>query len=218
MPSRMIHYLVVEEVAKQVEIENMNRFKLGSICPDMSVREDGSKQRTHFMEIHGDVKGCNWITFLSKYENKMKRDDLYLGIMCHIITDAIWFHDIMETQIRSKVEMKEAHRIMYQKGYADFHRLNYILKNEFGLVHQLEDDRNIQLDGLCMDLYDDVVQGLYQDFFEDPVAEKGELEIYTYDISLECIRLCIKECVNVISAFRKGEALIPPEKYYVPVR
>ena len=71
MPSRMIHYLVVEEVAKQVEIENMNRFKLGSICPDMSVREDGSKQRTHFMEIHGDVKGCNWITFLSKYENKI---------------------------------------------------------------------------------------------------------------------------------------------------
>ena len=82
MPSRMIHYLVAEEVAKQVEIENMNRFKLGSICPDMS------KHRTHFMEIHGDVKGCNWITFLSKYENKMKRDDLYLGIMCHIITDA----------------------------------------------------------------------------------------------------------------------------------
>ena len=35
MPSRMIHYLIAEKVAEQVKIENMNRFKLGSLCPDM---------------------------------------------------------------------------------------------------------------------------------------------------------------------------------------
>ena len=61
------------------------------------------------------------------------------------------------------------------------------------------------------------MQGLYQDFFEDPAAEKDELEVYTYDISLECIQLCIEECVNAIIAFRKGEELIHPEKYYVPI-
>ncbi len=62
MPSRMIHYLVEEEVAKQVEIKNRNRFKMGSICPDMSAREDGSKHLTHFMEIHGNRKGCNLVS------------------------------------------------------------------------------------------------------------------------------------------------------------
>ena len=218
MPARMIHYLVAEEVAKQVEIENINRFKLGSLCPDMSTREDGSKHVTHFMEIHGDVKGCNWITYLSKYREQVEKDDLYLGIMCHIITDAIWFHDIMDTQIRSKVGTKEERQALFLRGYADYHRLNYILKKEFMLQHQLEEDRNIGYDGLHLDLYDDVVQGLYQDFFVDPEAQKEELEIYTYDMSLECIRQCIKECVNVIDALRKGETLPAPERYYVPVR
>ena len=114
------------------------------------------------------------------------------------------------------MQSKEERQSMYQKGYADFHRLNYILRNEFGLVYHLEEDRNLELEGLHPELYDEVVQGLYQDFFDDPEAETDDLEVYTYDISLECIRLCIKECVNAITAFRKGEELIHPEKYYVP--
>ncbi len=217
MPSRMIHYLVAEEVAKQVEIKNKNRFKLGSLCPDMSTREDGSKHLTHFMEIHGDKKGCNWMTYLSRYGEKMRDDDFYIGVFCHIITDVVWFHDIMDTQIRSKVKNKEKSQKLFQKGYADYHRLNYILKKEFGLVHHLEEDKNLELEGLHMELYEEVVQGLYRDFFEDPPAEKEELEIYTYDISMACIHKCIEECVKAITAFRRGEEMISPEKYYVPV-
>ena len=38
MPPRMIHYLIAEKVAEQVKIENINRFKMGSLCPDMSCR------------------------------------------------------------------------------------------------------------------------------------------------------------------------------------
>ena len=216
MPSRMIHYLIAEKVAEQVKIENMNRFKMGSLCPDMSCREDSSKNRTHYLEVHGDKKGGNWMTFVSRYADKMKQDELYLGILCHLITDMVWFHEIMETQIRSEVQSKEERQSMYQKGYADFHRLNYILRNEFGLVYHLEEDRDLELEGLHPELYDEVVQGLYQDFFDDPVAEKDDLEVYTYDISLECVRLCIKECVDAITALRKGEELVHPEKYYVP--
>lgn len=218
MPSRMIHYLIAEKVAEQVKIENLNRFKIGSLCPDMSCREDSSKNCTHYLEIHCDKKGGNWMTFVSRYVNKMKQDELYLGVLCHLITDMVWFHEIMETQIRSKVKSKEERQAMYQKGYVDFHRLNYILRNEFGLVYNLEEDRNLELDGLHPELYDEVVHGLYQDFFDDPAAEKDDLEVYAYDISLECIRLCIKECVNAIEAFRKGEELVHPEKYYVPTR
>ncbi|MBR2401227.1 MAG: zinc dependent phospholipase C family protein [Lachnospiraceae bacterium] len=131
MPSRMIHYLVAEEVAKQVEIKNRNRFKIGSLCPDMSSREDESKHLTHFTEILGEKKGLNWLNFTSKYGEEMKRDDLYLGVLCHLITDGVWLHDVMNMQIRSEVKSREERQPLYQKGYADFHRLNYILKNEF---------------------------------------------------------------------------------------
>lgn len=217
MPARMIHYLVAEEVAKQVEIKNRNRFTLGSLCPDMSTREDGSKHRTHFMEMHGDKKGCNWMTYLSMYGEKMRDDDFYIGVFCHIITDVIWYHDIMDTQVRSKVKTKEERQALFIKGYEDYHRLNYILKKEFGLVHHLEEDRNLELEGLHPELYEDVVQGLYSDFFVDPPAEKEDLEIYTYEISLACIYKCIEECVNAVTAFRRGEEMISPGKYYVKV-
>ena len=47
MPSRMIHYLIAEQVAEQMKIKDINRFKIGSLCPDMSLHTDGSKNQTH---------------------------------------------------------------------------------------------------------------------------------------------------------------------------
>ena len=76
MPSRMIHYLVAERVAKEVSIRDKNRFKIGSLCPDMSARQDNSKSRTHYADVVGNRKGMNWIRFVHTYGEKMKTDDL----------------------------------------------------------------------------------------------------------------------------------------------
>ena len=218
MPSRMIHYLIAEQVAEQVKIKDMNRFKIGSLCPDMSLHTDGSKNQTHYFEIHGDSKGGNWLRFVEEYGDRMKQDDLYLGILCHLITDMIWFHEIMETQIRSKVKSKEERQEKYQQGYFDFHRLNYLLREAFDLRYELTEDRNIDFAGIHPELYDEVFDGLFKDFFLEPRAEREELAIYTYDITINCIRLCIEECVGAIRAVQKGEEVLNPETYFVPVR
>ena len=218
MPSRMIHYLVAEQVAEQVEIKNKNRFKIGSLCPDMSLHTDGSKNQTHYFEIHWDKKGGNWVRFVAEYGELMKQDDLYFGILCHLITDMIWFHEIMETQIRSKVKSKEERQEKYQAGYTDFHKLNYLLREEFDLRYELREDRNIDFAGLHPELYDEVFDGLFKDFFFEPKAEKEELAIYAFDITIGCIRLCIKECSGAIRDFRDGRELLHPERYFVPVR
>jgi len=218
MPSRMIHYLIAEQVAEQVKIKDKNRLKIGSLCPDMSLHTDGSKNQTHYFEIHGDSKGGNWLRFIEEYGDRMRQDDLYLGILCHLITDMIWFHEIMETQIRSKVKSKEERQEKYRAGYTDFHKLNYLLREEFDLRYELTEDRNIEFAGLHPELYDEVFDGLFKDFFLEPRAEKEELAIYTYDITIDCIRLCIKECVDAIRAIQKGEGMLNPETYFVPVR
>jgi len=218
MPSRMIHYLIAEKVAEQVEIKNKNRFKIGSLCPDMSLHTDSSKHQTHYFEIHGGKKGGNWLRFVAEYGEQMKQDDLCLGVLCHLITDMIWFHEIMETQIRSRVKSKEERQEKYQEGYKDFHRLNYLLREAFDLRYELEEDRNIEFAGIHPELYDEVFDGLFKDFFLEPKAAKEDLAIYTYELTLACISLCIKECVSAINAFRNGEELIKPEKYFVPVR
>jgi len=218
MPSRMIHYLIAEQIAEKVKIKDMNRFKIGSLCPDMSLHTDGSKNQTHYFEIHGNKKGGNWMRFVDEYGEKMKQDDLYLGILCHLITDMIWFHEIMETQIRSKVNSKEERQAKYLKGYDDFHRLNYLLREEFDLRYELLEDRNIDFVGIHPEIYDEVFDGLFKDFFFEPKATKKELTVYTYDITIKCIELCVTECVAAIRAFRKGKELSDPETYFVPVR
>lgn len=218
MPSRMIHYLIAEKITEQLPIADINRFKIGSLCPDMSRHDDGTKNITHFFEVHGDKKGGNWLTYLARYGEKAQKDDLYLGILCHLLTDAIWFHEVMEPSVRAKVKSKEERWEKYQFGYVDFHRLNYILRKEFGLIYELAEDRNIELEGIHAELYDEVFGGLYRDFFEETPATKEELTIYTYDMTMACIELCVKECVGAIAALRNGEELINPEKYYVPVR
>ena len=215
MPSRMIHYLIAEKVAAQITIENRNRFIIGSLCPDMSLHTDGSKKQTHYFETHGDKKGGNWLRFVDRYREQMKEDDLYLGILCHLITDGIWFHEVMDKQIRFKVKNKEERHAKYQEGYIDFHRLNYILRKEFDLRYQLEEDRNIDFIGLHPELYDEVFDGLFKDFFLELPAQKENLQIYVYDITMDCIGICIEECVRAIQAFRKEQELPDPSKYFV---
>lgn len=218
MPSRMIHYLVAEQVAKEIPIGDLNRFKIGSLCPDMSTRQDDSKHRTHYADIAGDRKGMNWRRFVNTYGEKMKTDDLYLGVLCHLITDGIWFHEVMEPQVRSKFVSKEKRQEMYNYGYSDFHRLNYIFREEFGLRYELKEDRNIDLDGVHPELYDDVIGALYGDFYEEPSATKEELMVYPYDMAVACIEKCVAECVEAIRAFYEGKEMASPERYYVPVR
>jgi hypothetical protein len=214
----MIHYLVAEQVAKAVPIRDKNRFKIGSLCPDMSTRQDDSKHRTHYSDIVGDRKGMNWKRFVNTYGEKMKEDDLYLGVLCHLITDGVWFHEVMEPQIRSKVSSKEERQKMYNYGYSDFHRLNYILREEFGLNYELYEDRDIELDGLHPELYDDVIGALYKDFYEEPPATKEELAVYPYDMAVVCIEKSVSECVEAIRAIYEGKEMDSPERYYVPVR
>lgn len=218
MPSRMIHYMVAEQVARELPMRDLNRFKIGSLCPDMSTRADGSKHRTHYADIVGDVKGMNWLRFVDAYRERMKEDDLYLGVFCHLITDGVWFHEIMEPRIRAKCTSKAERQKMYNCGYSDFHRLNYILREEFKLQYELSEDRNIELDGLHPELYDDVVGALYGDFYEEQLATKEELTVYPYEMAIACIETCVEECVSSISAFFEGNKIPSPERYYVPVR
>lgn len=130
----------------------------------------------------GAVKGMNWRRFVNTYGEKMKTDDLYLGVLSHLITDGVWFHEIMEPQVRSEYVSKEERQKMYE---------------EFGLEYELKEDRNIELDGLHPELYDDVIGALYGDFCEEPPAAKEEPEV-------ACTELCIAECVTEEIAEGKG--------------
>ena len=75
MAQRTIHYLFAEIISQQVEIEDKNRFLLGSVLPD-AYCDVKNRDITHFMvrEEHG--KYVNFQVFFEKYYDKIKTDDL----------------------------------------------------------------------------------------------------------------------------------------------
>ncbi len=60
--------------------------------------------------------------FAERYQEQILTNDFVLGYYCHLIQDAVWFHDIVDTNIRCYVgdEKKQA----YRRGYRDYERLN----------------------------------------------------------------------------------------------
>ena len=136
MASRMLHYVMARELLQKLKIKDKNRFLVGALLPDASSHQDGSYDTAHFYEeAEREVlcKGINWRRFAEKYGDILWTDDMCQGYLCHLIMDAVWFHDVADRYVRTYPYPKR--RDMYQKGYEDFNRLNMILRKQYGLIN-----------------------------------------------------------------------------------
>ena len=116
MASRMLHYVIANEVPNKIAI---------------SSHSDSSYFKAQFQDWSEDrnMKGINWSIFEKKYEKELLCDSLYLGYLCHLITDAIWFKRMIDKYVR--IHPKKD-RIQYIKqGYDDFRNMNFILVKEY---------------------------------------------------------------------------------------
>ena len=99
MASRIIHIIVGLRVAEQITLTTPDRFFFGNILPDCVDSPGGRNDRkaySHFWDYNTDqkTKGQNWQLFWDKYRNH-ERDELYLGYVCHLVTDAVWVQEII---------------------------------------------------------------------------------------------------------------------------
>lgn len=125
MASAIIHYVIANSLLNRIDVNNKNHFVIGSsLGPDASSHEDGSYDIAHFLSFsqEGTRKGIHWKHFAERYQEQILTNDFVLGYYCHLIQDAVWFHDIVDTNIRCYVgdEKKQA----YRRGYRDYERLN----------------------------------------------------------------------------------------------
>ncbi|MDF2543854.1 MAG: hypothetical protein K0S47_3572 [Herbinix sp.] len=125
MASRLLHYLIAEEIAKTNSQIYRDRFIYGSLLPDLSLHEDGSYDRAHYGEYSAEnkTKGINWHKFRNKYYHAMRMDSLYLGYICHLIMDALWFSKIADKYIR--IHPYPERKEYYQKSYEDYKVLQF---------------------------------------------------------------------------------------------
>ena len=127
MASSMMHYIISNQILKKYPDVDNNKFLFGAtLGPDASSHDDGTYDIAHFGSVENDKKGIDWQKFEQKHGDKMLEDGFYLGYWCHLIQDAVWFHDVVDKYVR--VFEGEKKKECYQKGYRDYGRLNYLLQ------------------------------------------------------------------------------------------
>ena len=220
MASRMLHYILAVEIANKVSISDMNRFVIGSLIPDASSHDDGSYDIAHFGDMvkdNGNIKkGINWNLFECKYKKELEEDTLYMGYLCHLIADAIWFNRIADRYIRI---YPKKDRIYYiKKGYEDFQKLNTLLREKYFVSCPSMQISNIDIEEIRTNLVENLIQELNKDFEAHMPCDKRELEVYPYEAIIEFIDESVSMCVKEINALRNNENGVNPYAYYTEPR
>ncbi len=100
MPSWAIHLRVAEELAKNMQVEERQRFLLGNLLPDVNVGyliNPVSKKIPYSVTHYGKIETYDGKTrefpdykgFRQRYEKKMN-DPIMLGYLAHLATDFYW--------------------------------------------------------------------------------------------------------------------------------
>lgn len=138
MASAIIHLAVAKTLEKDLEIENLKDYYLGSIAPDIAKQIGETKHKSHFL-INTSDDIPNIKMFTDKYSN-FKNNSFDLGYFIHLYTDKIWFKDFITkiisgdyiklldgTVIHSTPE--EIQNLIYQ----DYTNLNTKLLDEYNM-------------------------------------------------------------------------------------
>ena len=217
MASSAIHYIISRKVAEQIHINDIDSFLMGAvIAPDTGNREDGSYNVRHYFESDYAIgqKGINWQTFAEQNSGKMG-EDYYLGYYCHLIEDAIWYHDYFDRHIR--IYSKEVREEKFPGVYRDYWRLNYLLRKELNMVYVPLAEADVPDDTIDSAIVGSKIDAVNKQF-EAPECSKEDLEMIPWDFIWEYIDTCVKLCVSEIAALRGAGNHIDPKEYFASMR
>lgn len=215
MASRLIHYLIAEEIAKTDKKINRERFVYGALLPDLSSHEDGSYNKAHFGEIHREKrkKGINWHNFRNKYRDEMETDSMYLGYYSHLIMDALWFAQIADKYIR--IYPNPERKIYYKKSYEDYLTLNKLLTKEYDLYYSLPLIEKIDIEEINISFGESFFEELRNDMIPSSGVRKEDLRLYPYEVIAEFLNQAKNLCIEEISAHRRGIDSLDPHELFV---
>jgi len=217
LASKVLHYLIAEEIIRKIQIKDDNRFLIGSLAPDMSSHDDGTYNTSHYWDYiyKKQLKGINWGKFETHYFQEMRTDDLYLGYYCHLIMDAIWFCLMADRYVRKKP--KSERNSYYQKSYNDYRKLNSILRDRYNLTYRIIEIRCIGIEEIKEQKLSSLLTELRMELSSEEEYDISELEIYPFNSILEFINESVETCINEIAAFNGKASHIKPERYFVSI-
>lgn len=91
MASRLMHIAISCQLERLLDIQDVNRFRVGHILPDSIIHGKESHADAHFKKSTADGRRMmDFADFFKCYQHKVLTDDLYLGYYFHLIQDAIY--------------------------------------------------------------------------------------------------------------------------------
>ena len=163
MASRIMHLAVAGEICKEINIRDINRFRLGIILPDAyssGINTAVSHQKTKI--LNGTKITYKLRNFRETYHDEIIQDDLYLGYYMHLIQDILFRQFVYE---KYKWDPKPQGNV--DKLHNDYRLLNTYIIEKYNISSELIIPADIIQEKL-FDLYpfdlENMMNGLHNDF------------------------------------------------------
>lgn len=196
MPSGMIHLAIANEIAKYKNIENKDRFFVGSLSPD-----SGNKDENHYKYALKDGRKTYSLKNIRKdYSDEIKNDPLVLGYYLHVLTDVLfrdfifsWYHT-PDDEKSKKEKVGMLHR--------DYSRLNSYISAEYGIKTNInpsfaEKNRLFEEKGLSAEA---VISDFEKNLSYPESYYEGDFEYLTPERTDEFISYAVCICLAEINS------------------
>lgn len=201
MASRILHLAVLEEIMKQVKVNDRNRFRLGCIMPD-AYNPAVSKADSHLkVFVCGKSKKTYDLDkFISLFENEMKTDDLYKGYYLHLIQDLI-FRELMYDKYKWNPTIPGN----VERLHNDYHLINLYVIKKYGLVSNVQPIEGLEEEKIYS-LYPFKVEGFLRDMENDFIDNgEGECYFFTKEMADEFVECATETCIRELQALEEGK-------------
>lgn len=201
MASRVMHLAIANEIMKQVQINDIDRFRLGIILPDAYKHNIQSATDSHlkYTTENGTKKTYKLAWFRKTYGERMKTDELYLGYYLHLIQDTIFRYFVYSLHNWDPYPKGNIERL-----HNDYKLLNNYVVNEYNISNSLVIPQDIN-EELIFDIYPFDTKQLSADFKKDfePYSD-GEAFFFTQKMADEYIKMATEKCLEEIKALENG--------------
>ena len=201
MASRVMHLAIANEIMKQVQINDIDRFRLGIILPDAYKHNIQSATDSHlkYTTENGTKKTYKLAWFRKTYDERMKTDELYLGYYLHLIQDTIFRYFVYSLHNWDPYPKGNIERL-----HNDYKLLNNYVVSEYNISNSLVIPQDINEEPI-FEIYPFDTKQLSADFKTDfePYSD-GEAFFFTQKMADEYIKMATEKCLEEIKALENG--------------
>lgn len=194
MASRIMHLAIGKLLEEQIDLKDVERFRIGQILPDAIEHNTNVPYNSHFRRSFNNNTKCgmDFNAYYLEYEKEILEDSLYLGYYFHLIEDVIFRQFIYyHLGTISKRGTPELLNVLYN----DYHILNEYLIQKHHLLPlksptNFENERINQICPFDLDSFLTEMQGDFSDHFsEEPkLFTKSYVDSYIEQCRAYCSR------------------------------